>query len=93
MRGSGGNKTFMYKYRVAFLVDGKQFNAWFTSPLKYCDEVTTRKMFRETAVKAANTYINEARQVPKQGIATDFAIWPENIPTNLPIQPLDAFEK
>lgn len=82
----------MYKYRVAFLVNGKQFNAWFISPQEYSDEEPSRQHFRELAKMAVQQYLREARKVPRTGLAEALAIWPEVIPVKGIYQPLDAFE-
>lgn len=82
----------MYKYRVAFLVNGKQLNAWFISPVEYTGEPDNQKHFREMAILAAQEYLREARSVPSTGVAEALAIWPEILPSEGVIQPLDAFE-
>lgn len=82
----------MYTYRVAFIVNGKQLNAWFVSPIEYSEETTTKNRFREMARLAAQKYLHESRSVPKTGSAESLAIWPEILPSKGVIQPLDAFE-
>ncbi len=82
----------MYKYRVAFLINDKQLNAWFVSPVEYTGEQNNQKQFREMAKLAVMEYLNEARSVPKTGKAEALAIWPEILPSKGVIQPLDAFE-
>lgn len=80
----------MYKYRVAFMVNGKQLNAWFGSDVEYTDEPTIKARFREMAQSAE--YLREARSVPQSGKAEELAVWPEILPSKGVIQPLDAFE-
>lgn len=82
----------MYKYRVAFIVNGKQLNAWFASPVEYTDEPASKARFREMAQKAVQEYLREARSIPQSGNAEALAIWPEILPSKGLIQPLDAFE-
>ncbi|MBD5372410.1 MAG: hypothetical protein K2M09_03735 [Muribaculaceae bacterium] len=80
----------MYNYRVAFIVNGKQLNAWFSSPLKFSEE--NKSQIREMAVSAVQEYLTEVRSIPKTGTAEALAIWPEILSSNGVIQPLDAFE-
>lgn len=82
----------MYKYRVAFLVNDKQLNACFESPVEYTGEQNNKNQFREMAVMAVNEYLHEARSVPKTGKVEALAIYPEILPSKEVIQPLDAFE-
>ncbi|MCM1317295.1 MAG: hypothetical protein NC241_03860 [Bacteroides sp.] len=82
----------MYKYRVAFLVNDKQFNAWFVSPEEYGGDESSRQRFREMAKMAVKDYLIEARRVPRTGFAEALAIWPEELPVEGVLQPLDAFE-
>lgn len=82
----------MYNYRVAFIVNGRQMNAWFTSPVKFTGDADNQKQFREMATLAVQEYLREARSVPKTGNAEALAIWPEILPSKGIIQPLDAFE-
>ena len=82
----------MYKYRVAFMVNNKQMNAWFVSPTEYTEETNCKNRFREMAKLAVQEYLREARRVPSTGTAEALAIWPEIIPPKGVIQPLDAFE-
>mgnify|MGYP006886337126 FL=1 len=82
----------MYKYRVAFLVNGKQLNAWFVSPVEYTDEPNNKNQFREMAKIAIRKYLREVRSLPQTGEAESLAIWPEILSSTGPIQPLDAFE-
>lgn len=82
----------MYKYRVAFIVNGKQLNAWFISPIEYKEDEAIKAKFRERAKLAVGEYLCEARSVPSTGRPEAFAIWPEVLPSEGPIQPLDAFE-
>ena len=82
----------MYYYRVAFIVNGKQLNAWFASPIKYSGGEDNQKQIREMATLAVQKYLREARSVPKTGTAEALAIWPEILPSKGVIQPLDAFE-
>lgn len=82
----------MYKYRVAFIVNGKQLNAWFGSYVEYTNDLVTKARFRELAQSAVQEYLREARSVPKTGVAEALAIWPEILPSKGVIQPLDAFE-
>ena len=81
-----------YRYRVAFIINGKQFNTWFISPIEYSEDPVVKNQFRSKAKDAALAYIAEARKVPKTGVSEAFAIWPEVLPVNGVIQPLDAFE-
>ena len=82
----------MYNYRVAFLVNDKQLNAWFTSPEKFSNDEETKHRFRERAIMAVQSYLREARSIPSTGMADSLAIWPELLPVNGVLQPLDAFE-
>lgn len=82
----------MYNYRVAFMVNGKQLNAWFASPMEYSDDASRKAHFREMATIAVQEYLREARKVPSTGHAETLAIWPESLPTKDVIEPLDAFE-
>lgn len=82
----------MYKYRVAFIINGKQLNAWFVSPEKYSDEIDSRKRFREKAVFAVQEYLRNVRSVPSNGVPEALAVWPEILPVEGIVQPLDAFE-
>ena len=82
----------MYKYRVAFMVNGKQLNAWFGSDVEYTDDPATKARFREMAKLAIQEYLREARSVPQSGKAHALAVWPEILPSKGVIQPLDAFE-
>ncbi len=82
----------MHYYRVAFIVNEKQLNAWFASPIKYTGEADNQKQFREMATLAVQEYLREARSVPKTGTAEALVIWPEILPSKGVIQPLDAFE-
>ena len=82
----------MYKYRVAFQVNGKQLNAWFIAPMEYQEEESIKAQFREKAKIAVDEYLREARSVPSTGRPEAFAIWPEVLPSEGPLQPLDAFE-
>ena len=74
------------------MVNGKQLNAWFISPVEYTGEQNNQNQFREMAKLAVMEYLNEARSVPKTGKAEALAIWPEILPSKGVIQPLDAFE-
>lgn len=74
------------------MVNGKQLNAWFISPVEYTGEQNNKNQFREMAKLAVMEYLNEARSVPKTGKAEALAIWPEILPSKGVIQPLDAFE-
>ena len=74
------------------MVNGKQLNAWFASPVEYTDDASCKMRFREMAQSAAKHYLKEARSVPKTGNAEALAIWPEILPSKGVIQPLDAFE-
>ena len=80
----------MYNYRVAFMVNGKQLNAWFSSSMKFSKE--NQSQIREMAVLAVQEYLREVRSVPKTGTAEALAIWPEVLSSEDVIQPLDAFE-
>lgn len=82
----------MYNYRVAFMVNGKQMNAWFGSPVEYTDDPSDKIRFREIAILAVQDYLREARSVPQTGKAESLAIWPEILPSKGVIKPLDAFE-
>ena len=82
----------MYNYRVAFMVNGKQLNAWFVSNVEYTNDPVTKARFREMAQSSVQEYLREARSVPQSGKAEAFAIWPELLPSKGVIQPLDAFE-
>lgn len=82
----------MYNYRVAFIVNGKQLNAWFASPIQFNGDADNQKQLRQIAISAVQAYLREARSVPKTGIAEALAIWPEILPSKGVIQPLDAFE-
>ena len=82
----------MHKYRVAFMVNGKQLNAWFVSSIEYNDEQNNKAQFREMAELAVKEYLREARSVPQSGEAEALAIWPEILPSKGVIKPLDAFE-
>lgn len=74
------------------MINGKQLNAWFVSPVEYTDEATNKARFREMAQTAVQDYLREARRIPKTGNAEALAIWPEILPSKGTIQPLDAFE-
>lgn len=74
------------------MVKDKQMNAWFTSPVEYTDESTSKTSFRKMAKSAVQEYLREARSVPQTGTAESLAIWPEILPSKGAIQPLDAFE-
>lgn len=74
------------------MVNGKQLNAWFVSPIEYSGEQNNTSQFREMAKLAVKEYLREARSVPKSGEAEALAIWPEILPSKGVIQPLDAFE-
>lgn len=67
-------------------------NAWFVSPFEYTEETNIKNQFREMARLAVQGYLNEARSVPRTGKAEALAIWPEILPSEGIIQPLDAFE-
>lgn len=82
----------MYHYRVAFQVNGKELNAWFISSIEYKDEEAVKALFREKAKDAVGAYLREARSVPRTGSAEAYAIYPEVLPSEGPIQPLDAFD-
>lgn len=82
----------MYHYRVAFTVAGRQLNAWFVSPEEYQEDADSKKRFREMALMAVENYLREARRVPANGMAEEFAIWPEQLPIQGEVVPLDAFE-
>ena len=74
------------------MVNGKQLNAWFVSPVEYTEETVSKNRFREIAKLAVQEYLSEARSVPSTGTAESLAIWPEILPSKGVIQPLDAFE-
>lgn len=74
------------------MINGKQFNAWFISPIEFSEDPEVKNQFRRRAKDAALAYIEEARKVPKTGVSEAFAIWPEILPVDSVIQPLDAFE-
>lgn len=74
------------------MVNGKQLNAWFVSPVEYTEETSRTNRFREMARLAVQEYLREARSVPQVGKAESLAIWPEILPSKGVIQPLDAFE-
>lgn len=74
------------------MINGKQFNAWFISPIEYSENPVVKNQFMSMAKDAALAYIAEARKVPQTGVPEAFAIWPEILPVNGVIQPLDAFE-
>lgn len=82
----------MPNYRIAFCVNGKQLNTWFSSAVEFKDDETTKSQFRELAIMAVKDYLKEARSVPQTGKPEAFALWPETLPSEGPIQPLDAFE-
>ena len=82
---TAANVKFMYKYRVAFLVNGKQLNAWFVSPVEYTDEPNNKKQFREMAKMAVHEFLREVRSVPQTGEAESLAIWPEILSSTGPI--------
>ena len=82
----------MYKYRVAFMVNDKQLNAWFGSDVEYTNDPVTKARFRKMAQSAVQEYLREARSVPQSGRAEALAVWPEVLPSEGVIQPLDAFE-
>lgn len=82
----------MYKYRVAFIVNGEQLNAWFVSPIEYTEEASIKDRFREMARLAVQEYLREARSIPRTGAAESLALWQEVLPSEGVIQPLDAFE-
>lgn len=82
----------MYTYCVAFIVNGKQLNAWFDSPVEYSEEPTTKHQIREFARQAVHVYLREARNVPSTGNAESLALYPEILPSKGVIQPIDAFE-
>ena len=82
----------MYKYRVAFIVNGKQLNVCFESNVEYSNDPATKARFRELAQSTVNEYLQKARSVPKSGNAQALAVWPEILPSKEVIQPLDAFE-
>ena len=82
----------MSTYRVAFMVNGKQLNAYFMSPESYSGESANKSRLKEMAIRAVQEYLREARSVPSTGTPTELAIWPEILPSQGPIQPLDAFE-
>ncbi|MBD5353250.1 MAG: hypothetical protein HDR86_10575 [Bacteroides sp.] len=75
---------------MAFIVNGKQLNAWFSSPMKFSEE--NQSQIRKMAVLAVQEYLREVRSIPKTGTAEALAIWPEILSSNGVIQPLDAFE-
>ena len=75
------------------MVNDKQLNAWFVSSKPFSADDETKAKFREMAKAAAQDYLKEARKVPKAGSAEAFAIWPEVLPIEGPLQPLDAFEQ
>lgn len=74
------------------MVDGKQLNAWFASPVEYSEDAVVKNQFKEMAIRAVQEYLREARDVPSTGKAEALAIWPEPLSTDGVIQPLDAFE-
>ena len=87
----------MYKYRVAFIVNGEQLNAWFESQVEYTGKADQQNQFREIAITTVREYLREARlrearSVPATGTPEAFAIWSETLPKNGPFEPLDAFE-
>lgn len=82
----------MYKYRVAFMVNGKQLNAWFGSDVEYTDDPAIKARFREMAQFAVQDYLREVRSIQQFYKAEALAIWPEILPSRGAIQPLDAFE-
>lgn len=82
----------MFKYKVAFSVNGKEREVWFESALEYTGDPINQNQFREMAKLAVMEYLNEARSVPKTGKAEALAIWPEILPSKGVIEPLDAFE-
>lgn len=74
------------------MVNGKQMNAWFGSPVQYTDDPSEKTRFREMAQLAVKDFLREARSVPQTGKAEALAIWPEILPLKGVIEPLDAFE-
>lgn len=82
----------MYKYWVAFMVNGTQLNARFVSPTEYTEEPNSKNRFREMAKLAVQGYLSEARSVPSTGTPESLAIWPEILPIEGVVQPLDSFE-
>lgn len=74
------------------MVNGKQLNALFVSPVEYSGDTVIQNQFREKAKMAVMEYLHEARNVPATGQAEALAIWPEILPSEGVIQPLDAFE-
>lgn len=74
------------------MINGKQYNAWFISPIEYSEDQVVKSQFQCRAKDAAVAYIAEARKIPKTGVPEALAIWPEILPVNGVIQPLDAFE-
>lgn len=80
----------MYNYRVAFIVNGKQLNARFVSPMEYSDDASRKAYFREMATLAVQEYMRENRTYA--GKAEALAIWPDILPCEGVNQPLDAFE-
>lgn len=74
------------------MVNGKQLNTWFVSPIEYKGEQNNTAQFREMAKLAVKEYLREARSVPQSGEAEALAIWPEILPSKGVILPLDAFE-
>ena len=82
----------MFKYKVAFSVNGKDREVWFESALEYTGDPINKNQFREMAKLAVKEYLCEARSVSKSGKVEALAIWPEILPSKGVIQPLDAFE-
>jgi hypothetical protein len=74
------------------MVNGKQMNAWFSSPVEFTGEQNKKAQFREMAKLAVKEYLCEARSVPQSGEAEALAVWPEILPSKGIVQPLDAFE-
>lgn len=74
------------------MVDGKQLNACFASPVEYSEDAVIKNQFRERAVMAVQEFLRDARNVPSKGKAEALAIWPVPLSTDGVLQPLDAFE-
>ena len=74
------------------MINGKQLNAWFASPMEYSDDASQKAHFREMATIAVQEYMRENSIVSFAGKAEALAIWPEILPNEGVIEPLDAFE-
>lgn len=63
-------------------------NVWFVSPIEYSGEANVKNQLREMAKLA----VEESIGTSNIGKAKSLAIWPENLPSDGVLQPLDAFE-